>query len=462
MQKRDERRTGESPIVDEWAMVALCGLYFFFLLTGYFLLRPIREGMGVQRGMGDLRWLFLVTCSVSLVVSVGFGGIVSRLDRRRFIPIAQRVVVGCILVFALYRWMAGDEVGVASGYVFYVWLSVVNLFVMSVFWAFMADIWTLGQGKRLFPVIGVGGTLGAILGSGFVWWMATEIGTSWQLVYAAALFEIATWVMLVIDRVSKGSADRSGPADQSDQSNHAMPIGGSFTDGLQALLGSPYLLGIGAYISLMAVANTLVYFTGAEIVVDASDELESRIGLFAQLDLWTQVATLLVQIFVTGQIVKRLGVGVALAALPVVTVVGFAVLAVVGARDGIEGWQLFAVFAVFNAIHRATRYAVIRPARETLFSVVGKSEKYKAKPIIDVFLYRGGDVAGSGAEKIVAAAGLGLAGMAFAAAPLAVLWGSVGLWLAMMQHKRSGPVEHDLGSSRTLIAPQEKSDDNQA
>lgn len=433
------REDNAAPI--RWPLVVLSGLYFFCLLSGYFLLRPIREGMGVERGMGDLRWLFLVTCAVSLVVTVAFGGLVSRLDRRRFLPIAQRIVVACVLVFAFVRWRANGEPGVWVGYVFYVWLSVVNLFLMSLFWGFMADIWSLAHAKRLFPVIGVGGTLGAIFGSTAAWTMAEWIGVVWQLVLAAAMFEAATWVMLITDRCS-GSGDQGAQVPR-------IPVGGRFSDGLRAVVGSLYLLGIGAYIALMAVSNTLVYFTGANIVVDAEEELESRIGLFAQLDLWTQIATLLVQLFVTGQIIKRLGVGFAMCALPIVTVAGFFVLAWVSGTDGILAWQLFAVFAVFNAVHRATRYAVIRPARETLFSVVSAGEKYKAKPIVDVFLYRGGDVAGTGVERLISGVGIGLMGMAFAAVPLAVLWGGLGISLAWMQRRKALAVAEDEGSTGT-------------
>lgn len=440
MELRDRGRQIQTDNSEQvrWSQVLLCGVYFFCLLSGYFLLRPIREGMGVQRGMGDLRWLFLVTCGVSLVVTVAFGGLISRLDRRKFLPIAKRIVVACVLVFAIVRWQAGDEPSVWIGYVFYVWLSVVNLFLMSLFWGFMADIWSLAHAKRLFPIIGVGGTLGAIFGSSLAWTMAEAIGVLLQLALAALMFEIASWVMLAIDR-------RDRPRDACARTERKA-VGGRFSDGLSAVIASPYLLGIGAYIALMAVSNTLVYFTGANIVVDAEEELESRIGLFAQLDLWTQLATLCVQLFVTGQIIKRLGVGVALCALPIVTLVGFSVLSWVSGSDGVEGWQIFAVFAVFSAIHRATRYAVIRPARETLFRVVSASEKYKAKPIVDVFLYRGGDVAGMGVERVISGLGIGLMGMAFAAAPLALLWGGLGIMLAWMQRQKATAVGEAEGS----------------
>lgn len=448
----------------EWAPLLLSGAFFFLVLFGYFLLRPVREAMGVERSMRDLRWLFGVTCVVSLGVALTFGGVVSRMDRRRFIALAYRGVIACLLVFATLRFGLGDGVQLWAGYVFYVWLSVVNLFMTSVFWAFMADVWRLEQGKRLYAGIGVGGTLGALaaswLTSGSAVWagelvlrgvggafepgmlkaavaMLGEVDrvltTPWVLMVAAAgMFECAVRVMRVLD----GRSSHAGDDDVVRHERRA--VGGSWVEGARAVARSPYLLGVGGYLVLMAVSSTLIYFAQAKIVSGAEDELESRIPLFGQLDMWTQVATLVVQVFVTGRLLRLAGVGVTLSVLPVVTVLGFGALAVAGSRPGVEAWQVFAVFAVFNALHRATRYAVARPARETLFSVVPEAEKYKAKPIVDVFLYRGGDVAGTGVEVALSAAGLAIAGAAFAAAPMGVLWVLLSVWLAKSQRVRAG------------------------
>ncbi|MEZ6318602.1 MAG: Npt1/Npt2 family nucleotide transporter [Phycisphaerales bacterium] len=434
----DRGRGGGTPVgrllsvrPGEWGGLLLSGVFFFLLLFGYFLLRPVREAMGVQRSMTDLRWLFVVTCVVSLAVTLAFGDVVRRMDRRRFIAVAYRAVIACLLVFIALRVGFGDEVKRWAGYAFYVWLSVVNLFMVSVFWAFMADVWRLDQGKRLYAAIGVGGTLGALAGSSFAWQMAEAVGAPVQMALAAVLFEGAVWVMRALDRRSTRRA-REGLIGHE---RHA--LGGSWWEGAGELARSPYLLGVGAYIVLIAVSSTLLYFTQAHVVVDAADELRERISLFGQLDVWTQVATLLVQLFVTGHLMRRAGVGVTLGVLPVVTVVGFGVLALVAGRADAPAWQTFAVFAAFNAAHRATRYAVARPARETLFNVVPESEKYKAKPIVDVFLFRGGDVAGIGVEKALAGAGLALGGMALAAAPVGVLWIVLSLWLAGRQRAQA-------------------------
>lgn len=424
-----------------------CGLCFFFVLFGYFLLRPIREAMGVERSMNDLRWLFVVTCVSSLILMSAFGGLVSRLDGRRFIPVAFRMLIACLGAFIVARMILGDQGRLYTGYVFYVWLSVVNLFVMSLFWAFMADTWTLEQGKRLFAIIGVGGTLGALLGSNFVWWLSKEINPMIQMVIAALMFEIAS-------RLVRSVHQRTINRQRARPHESCSTVGGRWFDGLVSVGRSPYLLGIGMYIVMLAISNTLIYFTQAKLVVNASDELSTRIALFAQLDMWTQLATLLVQLFVTAHLIKRIGVGWTLALLPIVTLVGFGALAWVSAIDGVEGWQIFGVFAAFNAIHRATRYAMIRPARETLFSVVSAQDKYKAKPIVDVFLYRGGDVAGAGAEQAIAVAGIAIGSMVMMVAPLAVVWGGLSIVLALAQHRKAISNEHRDPNQRTRVQTQ--------
>ena len=438
---------------EEQPLAVMSAVYFFCILCGYFFLRPVRDAMGVARGMDELRWLFVWTALVSLVVVLAFGGVVSRTNRRRFIPIGYLFVIGCLIVFAgmlIADGAAGGgligtdtETPVARyvGYVFYVWLSTINLFVNSVFWAFMVDIFDVRQGKRMFAFIGIGGTLGAIAGG----WATNVISGMTDSVYlpaglmliGAAFFGLAIVVMLSLDRLVFGSqrsqltADgaaiegrqRAGDRDVAGEGG----IGGTFWEGAHAVVRSPYLLGIGAYIALMAISNTLIYFTQANIILDDRDTFSELVAGFAQLDVFAQVATLFVQIFVTTQVIKRIGVGWTLVILPVVTMLGFAVL---------SAWATFGVMAVFQAVHRATRYAISRPARETLFSVVSPSEKYKAKPFVDVFLYRGGDLAGAGVDSMFAAMGLTLAAVAAATVPVAGVWAVLCLALGRAQQAK--------------------------
>lgn len=428
----------------EVPLAATAALFHFFVLCGYYFLRPVREAMGVSRGMGDLRWLFFVTCIASLVIVLLFGGVVSRLDRRRFIPIGYLFVIVCLGLFAallvadalggggLIGTDAETRMAVGVGYTFYVWLSVVNLFITALFWAFMVDIFNVDQGKRIFAFIGIGGTLGAIVGG----WAANTISGTTDSAFlpaglmlsGAALFGAAIVTMLILDRMAVASDHSRLTAHQptADQPSDNQ-IGGTFWEGAVAIARSPYLLGIGGFIVLMAVSNTLVYFAQANVIFVNTDTFSQRVGSFAAFDIAAQTATLLTQIFITTHLIRRFGVGWTLSILPLVTLAGFAVLAI---------WPLYGVMMIFAALHRATRYAVARPARETLFSVVSPAEKYKAKPLIDVFLYRGGDIAGVGLDSALRLLGFGLVGVAAAAVPLAAGWTTLCLWLGRAQQRR--------------------------
>ena len=443
-------RRGELPLG------VLAALFYFCVLCGYFFLRPVRDAMGVSRGMDELRWLFVVTSLSSLVVVLLFGGVVSRLDRRKFIPIGYLFVIACLFAFsALLIFDAGAGGGLIGsdaetvvargvGYTFYVWLSVINLFVNSLFWAYMVDVFSVDQGKRMFAFIGIGGTLGAIVGS-----TSTDVISGMtESVYlpaglmltGAALFGAAIMVMLSLDKFATRSehstlSAKGGGVTTGQQ--HGEQIGGSFWDGATAVATSPYLLGIGGYIVLLAISNTLIYFTQANIILDNTDTFSQRLGSFAQFDMLAQIATLITQMFITTHLIRRLGVGWTLTILPLVTVTGFAVLAV---------WPVYGVMAIFQALHRATRYAVARPARETLFSVVPPAEKYKAKPLVDVFLYRAGDVAGAGIDGAFRALGLALGGVAAATVPLAAVWAVLAVGLGKAQTRRDTGAEPGSGA----------------
>ncbi len=368
---------------EERPLAILSAVYFFCILCGYYFLRPVRDAMGVARGMDELRWLFVGTAVVSLAFVLAFGGVVARTNRRRFIPIAYLFVIACLIVFSgmlIADGAAGGgligtdtETTVARyvGYTFFVWLSTANLFVTSVFWAFMVDNYDVSQGKIMFAFIGIGGTLGALVGG----WATNVISGMTESVYlpaglmltGAAFFGLAIVVMLKLDRMVFGS-ERSQPssdglaipghqaAGEREAAGQAN-IGGTFWDGAKAVAGSPYLLGIGAYIVLMAISNTLIYFTQSNIILDNTDTFSELVAGFAYFDALAQVATLFVQIFVTTHVIKRIGVGWTLVILPLVTMAGFAIL---------SAWTVFGVMAVFQAVHRATRYAISRPARETL------------------------------------------------------------------------------------------------
>ena len=444
----------------ELPLAVMSALFFFLVLCGYFFLRPVREAMGVARGMDELRWLFAVTCGASLLAVLAFGGVVARMNRRRFIPVAYLFVIACLFGFAALLIQdvrtGGGLIGTDAqtglsrtvGYTFYVWLTVINLFTTSVFWAFMVDIFDVDQGKRLFAFVGIGGTLGALVGG-----IATNLISGMTetpylpaglMLLGAGCFALAIAVMLVLDRMATASdASRlgaaAGDAPQADEGGEAESgtgttrgrgeIGGTFWEGAQAVVTSPYLLGVGLWVVFMAVANTMIYFTQANIILSDSDTFSQLVGSFAQFDWVAQAATLVTQVFVTTHLIRKVGVGWTLAILPLVTLAGFAVLAL---------WPLYGVMLIFQAVHRATRYAISRPSRETLFSVVTPSEKYKAKPVVDVFLYRAGDLAGAGIDGLFALLGLTLAWVAMSTAPLAAMWIVLSIGMGRAQARKVG------------------------
>lgn len=456
-------RRGELPL----ALVS--ALFFFLVLCGYFFLRPVREAMGVARGMDELRWLFVATSVAALAAVLAFGGAVARMNRRRFIPAAYLFVVACLVGFAALLIQdvraGGGLIGTDAqtglsrgvGYTFYIWLTVVNLFATSVFWAFMVDIFDVDQGKRLFAFVGIGGTLGALAGG----WTANRISAVAETPYlpaglmliGAGCYALAIAAMLVLDGMASRSeasslgaveggaagvepaasgapeGERGFVAPEAALRDAGGEIGGGFRDGLRAVATSPYLAGVGLWVVFMAVANTMVYFAQANIVLTDSDTFSQLVGNFAQFDYVAQFATLVTQMFVTTHVIRKAGVGWTLAVLPLVTTAGFAVLAV---------WPVYGVMLIFGAVHRATRYAISRPSRETLFSVVTPSEKYKAKPVVDVFLYRFGDAAGAGVDGLFAALGLSLAWVATSTAPLAAMWIALSIGMGRAQARRAG------------------------
>lgn len=434
-------RRGELPLA------VMSALFFFLILCAYFFLRPLREAMGVARGMDQLRWLFVLTSIMSLVVVLAFGGVVARTNRRTFIPIAYLFVIVCLIGFAgLLVWdgasgggLIGTDaetpVAIWVGYTFFVWLSVINLFSTGVFWAFMVDIFDVDQGKRLFAFIGIGGTLGALAGGSGATWISSLTESVYLpaglMLLAAVLFAVAIVVVLVLDRMALASEHsrltRRGRVDEVAPETEPEVIGGTWWDGVRAVATSPYMLGIGVWIVFMAIANTMIYFTQASIVTGATDSFSQLVQGFGLFDMAAQIATLVTQIFITTHVIRTIGVGWTLAILPLVTMIGFGVLFV---------WPIYGVMAIFQAIHRATRYAVSRPSRETLFSVVTPAEKYKAKPVVDVFLYRAGDVAGAGFDAGLAALGLGLSWVAAATVPLAGVWCALSIGLGNAQRRR--------------------------
>jgi len=404
---------------DEVRPALVAGLFFFCVLTALMVVRPAREALGLQRGIEAIRWLFLGTVLVTLAVNPLFGWLVARFRRIVFVRATYLFFAAGLAAFYLLLALAPAHVGRTSGQVFYVWFSVFNLFAVMLFWALMADRFSLEQAKRLFGGIAVGGTLGAIFGPWLAGQLARPLGTPALLLVAAGFLVLALGAAEALTRLRP-------------EQRRALPeealIGGSAWEGLQAVFRSPYLAAICGYVLIVAVMATFLYFTRLQMVAALGTSLDLRTATFARIDMITQVATLVLQALVTGHVMRRLGVSVALALLPVTAALGFLGLAIAGT---------LAALIAFEATFRAVQRGIMRPARETLFTVVPRAERYKAKAFIDTFVYRAGDVLGAQTEGLLGRLGMGLAALASVAVPLAILWASLGLWLGYAQRARA-------------------------
>lgn len=407
--------------------VALAIVFFFCVLTALMVVRPARDAIGMQRGIEAVRWLFVGTAVATLLVNPIFGWLVARYRRFHFIATTYLFFAGSLLGFYLLLVGAPAAVGATSGQVFYVWFSVFNLFSTMVFWALMADRFSLEQSKRLFPLVAVGGTLGAIFGPWLASMLARPLGTPALLLVSAGflmLALVAAWG--VSRRADTGGVSPGSEAGRPTASNERAIIGGSAWGGLKGLFHSRYLLGIAGYVVIMSLMATLIYFTRLQMVAALEDDIDLRTTLFARIDMLTQIATLLLQAVIAGRVMKRFGVSFTLVLLPFAVVAGFAGLALLG--------TLTALIA-FEAAFRAVQRALTRPARETLYTVVGREDKYKSKAFIDTFGYRGGDVLGAQLEGLLGRLALGLGGLAGLAVPLALGWAVLGWWLGRAQSR---------------------------
>ena len=397
-------------------------VFFFFVLSSYFILRPVRDLVAVTTSPTRLPWLFGGTLVTMLVANRLFSSLVVRLPVRRFVPLTYHVFAANLLVFFAVMRITGDAIGTVPwlGIVFYIWTSVYNLFITSVFWAFMADVFRSEQAKRLFGFIGVGGTLGSITGSTLCVVLAERIGVTNLLLVSMALLEVAAIVVVRFPPAPRSLGEARSAADDRDDGR----IGGSVWAGFTAVLRSPYLAGIAGFQVLYTIGSTLLYFEQAGIIRQAFSSPEARTVVLAQIEQAVQILTVVMQIFLTGRIIRWLGLAVTLALLPAMTALGFTALGTA---------PVLATLVVFIVLRRGTNFGLTNPAMEVLFTVVPREDKYKAKSFIETFIYRAGDQIGAWTYAGFAALGLGVSGAAYAAVPFAVVWFVLGLWLGRRQ-----------------------------
>jgi AAA family ATP:ADP antiporter len=406
---------------DEVGPMLWAALYYFLLLAAYFVIRPIRDEMGVEGGVRNLSWLFLGTLVGMLLIHPLFTALVSRLPRRLFIPLAYTFfAVNLVLFWYAFQVLSGTS-GIWAGRIFFIWTSVFNLFVVSIFWSLMSDLFRPEQAKRLFGFVAIGGTIGAIVGSSVTAFLADRITPTNLLLVSAVVLGLA---MVVAHRLMRTAPRPEGDASPLVNSEVDQPVGGGILDGIRTALSSPYLLGIVGYMLLYTITATFLYFQQAEIVEASFSERAARTVFFARVDLVVNSLTVVTQIFFTGRIVRRIGIALSLAFLPMVCVFGFIAVGIA---------PTLMTIAVVQVLRRSGNYAISRPCREMLYTVLPRESKYKAKNFIDTFVYRLGDQTGAWSYDGLTYFGLGAAAISMVAAPLAVVWLLIGLWLGRQQ-----------------------------
>jgi AAA family ATP:ADP antiporter len=426
IEKGEERPVG-------WAF-----LYLFAVFTAYYVIRPIRDEAGVAGGVSNLSWLFTGTLLAMMAVNAPFSALVSRLSRGRFIAITYRFFMLNLVIFLVLFQTATGEANIWVGRAFFIWTSVFNLFVVSVFWAFVVDVFSNEQGKRLFGFIAAAATIGGIVGASVTAGTVKAVGVPPLLLAAAAMLELGVFASRRLAGVTGGFDQRAATG----RGDGERVIGGSAWAGLTRALQSPYLLGIAVYMLLYTVLSTFLYFQQAEIVDRSFADRGARTAFFAQVDLLTNALTLGCQVFLTGRVTRNAGVTLTLMVVPALTAVGFLLLGLM---------PTVALVVGFTVLRRAGNFAFARPTREVLFTVVSREDKYKAKNFIDTVVYRLGDQVGAWSSGLIT--GWGAGAVAWAAVPLGLAWVANAWWLGRRQERLAGEPAGQHAPAATATVP---------
>jgi AAA family ATP:ADP antiporter len=388
-------------------------LLFFCVLGGYFMVRPVRETVGTILGADRVADLFAITWVASIAIVPLYGALCARFRRSVFLPWIYGFVALSMASLALV--FKTSESNILAGQFFYVFISVLNLFMVSVFWSFLLELFNAGQVKRLFGVIAAGGTAGALIGPVLTDLFVGRLGHSGILFMGAGMFALAIlFQRMLLSMWSRRTTEPGAPPAPE------RPLGGNPFAGFSLVLKSPYLLGIATFVVLLAAVNTFLYFTQLKIVSETFADTAQRTRVFSRLDYTVQSLTIICQLFFTGRIASRFGIGSLLTAVPLAMFAGFLFLA---------GFHTFPVLALVMIARRVGEYAFIRPGREMLFSRVDTESKYKAKNLIDVPVYRGGDAI----VAQISAGGLGPTPLALLGAGVAAAWATNGYLLGRSQ-----------------------------
>lgn len=391
----------------EIAALVLSFAYFFLVLAAYYIIRPVRDEMGVAVGRDHLEKLFIIVFFVMLAAVPVYGWVTSRFAKRLVVPVVYGFFILNLVAFWAILSGGGRTAAIAS--VFFVWASVFNLFVVSIFWIVMSDLYDAGQAKRLYGFIAAGGTAGAMAGPIITQTFVRMIGPDRLLLVSAALLALALVAAMLLRRIA--------PAHEQAAANER-PVGKHILAGAVRVWKSPYLFNIALWILLGNLVSTYFYLEQSRILGEVITDRTQRVELLARLDLAVSIMTILLQVFITGRMLERFGVGISAATLPTWCAVGLIALAI--------SPTLFIIVSIM-AVERAIAFSLASPAIKVLYTVVEPEEKYKAQNFIDTVVYRGGDAASGWIFNSLGKT-LGFAGstIALTAVPAALAW----LWLS--------------------------------
>jgi AAA family ATP:ADP antiporter len=393
-------------------------VYFFALLAAYYVLRPIRDEMAIQVGQASLHEIFGLVFVTMLAVTPIFGWLTGRFPRKQLLPWLYGFFILNLLGFFVVLEAGGEQSPLVAR-AFFVWVSVFNLFAVSVFWSLMADLFTTAQAKRLYGFIAAGGTAGALTGPSLTAGLVVLIGAKGMVLVSAAFLVV---VIVAIFQLRRW-AQPTGAAGESVEA----PLSGSIWSGIGDIVRSPYLLGICLFLFLYSLLSTFLYFQQTELVPAVVNSSAERTRLLATVDVVVNVLALLIQVAAFGTLIGRLGTTALLVAMPAIAIVGFAVLAL---------HPVLATLVVFGVIRRAGEYAISKPARETLFNVLPAEQKYKAKNVIDTLVHRGGDASSTWIFAGLRTLGMSSQAMTWLAVPISGLWLAVALLLGRAAQAR--------------------------
>jgi len=414
LEKHSQIKSAEIKIVF-WSFI-----YFFMLLASYFILRPLRDEMGIINGVSNMQWLFTGTFLTMLAIVPVFGYITSRFKIGSVLRFSYVFFILNILIF--YYALKKEVFIMALPLIFFIWLSVFNLFAVSLFWSFMVDIFSSDQSKRLFGIISAGGSLGAISGPLIATILSNALSIENLFLIAIALLIISLIALQRLIQIQKKSKIKKEHA--SERFANTLLTKKTLFDGVKLVMESNYLKRLVLFMILYTTTSTFLYFEQANIVEQTISDSSQRVQYFSSIDLITNILAIFGQLFLTNNIIKRFGLSIALSVIPLLMAFGFIILSTN---------TMLTVIALLLVVHRAGNYTLLRPGREILYTVRSREEKYKAKNFIDTAVYRGGDALSGWAFAGLISMGFGLSVIAVIAVPLIILWGYTGFQLGKKQ-----------------------------